>query len=74
MKNFLKTIGYGIIAIFIAFISVAAIVCACLGLFVDLPAATGFSAVSRFIYSLLELAVGCVLVYGLGYGLLNEEV
>lgn len=66
MKNFLKTMGSGILVIFTAFISVIAIVASFVDLFVSLPEKTGFVAVVLFIFALVRLIIGGGLIYVLG--------
>lgn len=66
MKNFLKTMGSGILVIFTAFISVIAIVASFVDLFVSLPEKTGFVAVVLFVFALVRLIIGSGLIYVLG--------
>ena len=66
MKDFLKTMGYGLAVLFTAFISVAAIAASCVDLFVNLPDASGLRAVGVFIFALLRLLIGGGLIYVLG--------
>lgn len=73
MKNFLKTMGSGILVIFTAFISVIAIVASFVDLFVSLPEKTGFVAVVLFVFALVRLIVGGGLIYVLGDMVKNYE-
>lgn len=66
MKDFIKTMGSGILVIFTAFISVIAIAAAFVDLFVSLPEKTGFIAVVLFVFALVRLLIGGVLIYVLG--------
>lgn len=66
MKDFLKTMGWGIAVLFTSFISVSAIACSCIDLFVDLPDASGLRAVGIFVLALARLLIGGGLIYVLG--------
>ena len=73
MKDFFKTIGVGLLVLFISVLSITLIAASCYRLFVELPTATGITAVGMFAISLMWLAIGGLFIYALGYGVLKNN-
>lgn len=66
MKKFFGLFWRGLAVIIAGFVSVACTFAACYRLFVELPTATGMTAVGMFLISLIWLAIGILTICGLG--------
>lgn len=73
MKKFFGLLLRGLAVVAAVFVSVACIFAACYRLFVELPAATGMTAVGMFLISLIWLAIGILTICALGFAVKGEN-
>lgn len=73
MKSFFKTLGCGLLVIFISLLTVATIVATIHTLFIELPVATGLVAVGKFLLAILWILMSILFLFILGAGLIRCE-
>ena len=75
MKQFFKTMGYGLIHMFMSAMALLIIALSYVGFFVKLPGVMGINAVGIFALSIGLLAFAGLIIYALGFNMakVNEE-
>lgn len=75
MKQFFKTMGYGLIHVFMSVMALWMVAMSYIGFFIKLPAVMGIAAVGIFALSIVLLAFAGLIIYALGFNMakVNEE-
>ena len=75
MKQFFKTVGYGLIHVFMSAMVLFLTAAAYHAFFIKLPASMGIDAVGMFILGVGLVALSGLIIYALGFNMakVNEE-